>query len=94
MKNKTLILIFIALLFGIFLGASNSSAADPGVTDDQVLVGAILDQTGRMAFLGKEIHHGAKLYFRYINEKGGVHGRKIKLLLEDDMGQAPRTLAA
>jgi len=94
MKTKIVIFIFLSLLIGMFQGASISSAGDPGVSDNQVLVGAILDQTGRMAFLGKEIHHGAKLYFRHINEQGGVYGRKIKLLLEDDMGQAPRTLAA
>ena len=94
MKTKILIFILISFLIGIVQGASITFAADPGVSDNEVLVGAILDQTGRMAFLGKEIHHGAKLYFRYINEKGGVHGRKIKMLLEDDMGQSPRTLAA
>ena len=94
MKTKLLILILISFFIGMFPGASLSSAGDPGVSDNQVLVGAILDQTGRMAFLGKEIHYGANLYFRYINEKGGVYGRKIELLLEDDMGQAPRTLAA
>jgi branched-chain amino acid transport system substrate-binding protein len=94
MKTKIAIFILLSFLICMFAGASISSAGDPGVSDNQILVGAILDQTGRMAFLGKEIHHGAKLYFRYINEKGGVHGRKIKLLVEDDMGQAPRTLAA
>jgi len=94
MKTKIFIFILISFLIGIFQGASIAFAADPGVSDNEVLIGAILDQTGRMAFLGKEIHHGAKLYFGYINEKGGVYGRKIRLLLEDDMGQAPRTLAA
>jgi len=94
MKNKGLILIFILILFPIFLRAPASSAADPGVTDDQVLVGAIMDLTGHMAFLGKEIIHGAELFFRHSNEKGGVYGRKIKLLVEDDMAQFPRALAA
>jgi len=94
MKNKVWIGISILFLFSIFLRAPASSAADPGVTDDQVLVGAIMDLTGHMAFLGKEIIHGAELYFRHIKEKGGIYGRKIKLLVEDDMAQFPRALAA
>jgi len=52
------------------------------------------DLTGPIAFLGQEISEGAKLYFQHVNATGGIHGRKIELIVEDDGYQPPRTVAA
>jgi branched-chain amino acid transport system substrate-binding protein len=38
------------------------------------------------------VRDGALLYFQYINDKGGVHGRKIDFLVEDDGYQSPRAV--
>ena len=66
----------------------------PGVTETNIRVGMITDLTGPLAFLGQEISAGAQLYLRHVNEQGGVHGRTLELLVEDDGYQPPRTIAA
>jgi branched-chain amino acid transport system substrate-binding protein len=66
----------------------------PGVTEDTIRVGMTADLTGPIAFLGQEISAGIKLCFQQVNDRGGVNGRKLELLVEDDGYQPPRTIAA
>lgn len=64
-----------------------------GVTDDTILVGTWGPLTGPAAAWGA-INRGVKAYFEMINEDGGIHGRKLKLLLRDDAYNPSRTKAA
>ncbi len=59
-------------------------ASDVGVTEDSVRVGAHFPLTGVAAPGYSEIPTGAKAYFDYVNEAGGIHGRQIEYLVEDD----------
>jgi branched-chain amino acid transport system substrate-binding protein len=81
-------------LSAAFLVACAAEQGSEGVTDDNIRVGMIVDLTGPLAFIGQEINAGAELYFQHVNEQGGVHGRKIELIVEDDGYQPPRTVAA
>jgi branched-chain amino acid transport system substrate-binding protein len=63
--------------------AQPSSGQAQGVTKTQVLVGTSGPLTGPVAPYGA-IAEGANAYFNYINAKGGVNGRKIKLIALDD----------
>lgn len=56
----------------------------PGVTDDSVRVGAHFPLTGVAAPGYSEIPTGAKAYFDYVNEAGGVNGRQIEYIVKDD----------
>jgi len=64
--------------------------SDPGVTDSQILIGSCLSQTGQLHRRGAELTKGATAYFEYINAKGGVNGRKIKLKSCDDAYDAEK----
>jgi len=55
----------------------------PGVTPGILRVGTSSPLTGEYAFLGRQTTHGAQAYLNHINEKGGVHGRKIQLITYD-----------
>jgi len=68
--------------------------AEEGVTDDEIKIGTTVDLSGPIAFMGKHLVAGANMYFDYINDRGGVYGRKINLLVEDDGYQAPRAVQA
>lgn len=68
--------------------------AEVGVTKNEIKIGGILDQSGPIAAMGKGCIDGANLYFRYINDKGGIHGRKITYIAEDDGFQPPRAVQA
>ncbi len=59
------------------------SVAQQGVTKTEILVGTIQDMSGPLASFGKQARNGMQLRIDELNEQGGVHGRKLKLLLED-----------
>lgn len=62
-------------------GATESS---PGVTDERVTVGAHVPRTGPLASTYGSISDATKAYFDYVNDRGGVSGRKLTYLVEDD----------
>ncbi|WP_019180019.1 ABC transporter substrate-binding protein [Microbacterium yannicii] len=64
--------------------------AAPGVSDDTVTIGAHAPLTGPAAAGYSSISAAATAYFDYVNEQGGVHGRSIEYLVEDD-GYNPAT---
>ena len=49
--------------------------------------------TGPLAELGSAMHQGAKAAFSVINARGGVHGRSIELVTQDDAYDVPKALA-
>lgn len=63
---------------------SASLYAEPGVTNNQVLVGMSTVLTGPASFLGTSFKTGSEAYLKTVNEAGGVNGRKIKLIAYDD----------
>ena len=93
MRHPTSVLILSAILL---ISASIPTPAEdvPGVTDAKILVGMITDLTGPLAAIGQESSAGARLYLKHINAQGGVHGRKIELIVEDDSYKPPRTISA
>jgi branched-chain amino acid transport system substrate-binding protein len=72
------------LALAMACGAAHAQSAAPGVTKNELVLGTILDQSGPLAGYGKQIRLGMQMRVDEANEMGGVHGRKIKLLIEDD----------
>lgn len=62
--------------------APPAARAEQGITNGEVLVGAIGALTGPLSFVGVPGRDGLTLGFNEINGKGGIHGRKIKMLYE------------
>jgi len=90
---KHLMVIFLFVPFLIFLSVHQADAVR-GVTEDTIKMGLILVKTGPVATLGLPHAQGTIDYFNYINEKGGVHGRKIVVIHEDDEFKTPKAIAA
>jgi branched-chain amino acid transport system substrate-binding protein len=65
-----------------------SMAAAQGVTRDRILLGQAAVFSGPAAQLGIQMRNGVKAYLDYVNEKGGVHGRRLELVTEDDRYEA------
>jgi len=63
-----------------------------GVTDTEIIVGQTGPQTGPAALWGA-VARGSGLFFKGINDEGGIHGRKIKYFLRDDGYQPAKTKA-
>ncbi len=73
-------------------GAGASLAETQGVSDNEIIIGSVNDLSGIFAAVGVPSVHGANLYFDKINENGGVHGRQIKFIVEDNGYQMPRAM--
>lgn len=61
-----------------------AGAQTQGVTKDEVVIGSLLDLSGPLAGFGKQLRMGMTLRVEELNEQGGVHGRKMRLIVEDD----------
>jgi branched-chain amino acid transport system substrate-binding protein len=73
-----------------------ASAADPvrGVTDTEIVIGTITDLSGVTAVQGVNNSDAIRMAFDEANAKGGVHGRKIKYIVEDNQYTVPRSVQA
>src|ERR1700712_1023357 len=67
-------------------------AQQQGVTDTEIVVGDILPLTGPPALLGVAHNIGVKLAVAEINAAGGINGRKVRLISEDDGYVVSRTI--
>jgi branched-chain amino acid transport system substrate-binding protein len=63
--------------------------AAPGVTDTEILLGSTQALTGQAAVYGVSLKAGMDAYFAYVNDSGGVNGRKIRLIVYDDQYSEP-----
>jgi branched-chain amino acid transport system substrate-binding protein len=80
------------LLAGAYLTGGHALAADPGVTDTEIVIGDVEPLTGPPALLGVAHTIGVKIAIGEINAAGGINGRKIKYVLEDDGYVTARTI--
>jgi len=60
--------------------------------DSDILIGQSCQLSGPLAPLSREIREGAAWHFDQVNAKGGVHGRRIKVIALDDAYDPKRTL--
>jgi branched-chain amino acid transport system substrate-binding protein len=75
----------------VFIAACMACAAyapASAQTQPPIRIGASLSQTGSFANLGRNQLRGYQLCVKHANEKGGVLGRRIELLVEDDQSDA------
>ncbi|GAA1681842.1 ABC transporter substrate-binding protein [Glycomyces endophyticus] len=61
-----------------------AAASTPGVTADTVTIGTHQPLSGPAAAGYSAVSAATSAYFEYVNANGGVHGRSIEYLVEDD----------
>lgn len=59
---------------------------------DEILIGGIGPLTGGASTYGQSVKDGAELYIKEVNAAGGIDGKQVRLIFEDD--QADGTLAS
>ncbi len=79
----------LVVVAGVIAGAgssssSSSSSSTPGVTATSITIGSHQPLTGVAAPGYSEIAPAANAYFKYVNNRGGVFGRKINFIYKDD----------
>jgi branched-chain amino acid transport system substrate-binding protein len=86
---KKFFVLFAAALCAVFLTLSCKAKGG-----DSVSIGAIFPLSGGVAFYGNESRDGAQLAIDEVNAAGGLHGKKLTLLSEDDEGDAAKAVNA
>ncbi len=65
-----------------------------GVTDTEILLGTVTDLSGVAAILGTTNVNGWRMAIDEQYAKGGIYGRKIRLIVEDHQYQVPKAVQA
>jgi len=74
--------------------ATEASAETRGVTKTEIVLGMHTDLSGVAATYGVSSSNAVKMRFEEINEAGGINGRKIQLIIEDQGYQVPKAVQA
>jgi len=79
---------------GFTLPSGELQATGPGVTTDTIHLGTFCDLSGPNATIGLAAWRGYSAYYDHVNRWGGIHGRKIRLTVEDDAFDPTRSKLA
>ena len=82
----------LAAVTALTASASFAWAETQGVTDDEIVIGSVNDLSGIFAAVGVPAIKGANVVFDRVNANGGVHGRTIRYVVEDNGYQMPRAM--
>jgi len=74
--------------------ATQASAETRGVTNAEITLGMHTDLSGVAATYGVSSANGVKMRFDEINAAGGINGRKINVIIEDQAYQVPKAVQA
>lgn len=81
----------VALL--LLVTATMAATQERGITDTEIVIGSSQPLSGPAAFWGQGVGGGMDAYLKWINDQGGINGRKIRLVLRDD-GYSPTRAVA
>lgn len=69
-------------------------AAAPGISDKEIKLGSVLPLQGGFAAGATQFRDGVDAYFKWTNDQGGIHGRKITWSAENDSYNPQQSVAA
>lgn len=92
--RKTSSIFSTILAASLVLTALPAKASDPGITSDEIVFGMQLPQTGAASPGYNKVDDATRAYFDYVNSKGGVNGRNLRLVVKDDVYNAGITLTS
>lgn len=86
--------VVLALLLTACGGSETSSNVSSvrGVTDTEIIIGSQNDLSGATAVLGVDLINSSRMRFDEVNAAGGIHGRKIRYIVEDAGYQLPKSI--
>ncbi|MFH2011309.1 MAG: ABC transporter substrate-binding protein, partial [Pseudomonadota bacterium] len=89
MKMKRIILLSVIFTFVYMISIASkvcqaSEGIKRGITDDTIKIGAIMDLTGMASATTSIIVEAFRNYADHVNDNGGINGRKLKIIVEDD----------
>src|SRR5258705_10480433 len=76
-----------AFTFALGVALAAPVFAENGIKGNEIVLGQSASLTGTAAESGQQMRDGANAYFELVNRKGGVNGRKIRMISLDDGGR-------
>lgn len=83
----TLVTVVIAML------APAGMSQERGITATEIVIGTTMPTSGPAAFWGVPISGAMDAWFKYLNDQGGINGRRLRLVVKDDGYLPPRAVA-
>jgi branched-chain amino acid transport system substrate-binding protein len=84
----------VVLAAGALAAVALAQNESRGVSKAEIVLGMHTDLSGPAATYGVSSSNAVKMRFDEVNDKGGIHGRKIRLVVEDTQYQVPRAVQA
>jgi len=75
------------------LAIAIAARAEPGISKDTIKLGSYLPLQSGLAAGATQMKEGTEAYFRWVNDQGGVNGRKIEWIVENDSYNPQQTVA-
>jgi branched-chain amino acid transport system substrate-binding protein len=92
---NTAMLRFFVLAIAVLVFAQPARADNVrGVTDTEIVIGSYTDLSGVTAVWGVNNNNAWRMMFDEVNAAGGINGRKIRFITEDNQYQVPRSVQA
>jgi branched-chain amino acid transport system substrate-binding protein len=91
---KTRLAVGVLVMAVALAGTALAQKETRGVTATEIVLGMHTDLSGPAATYGVSSSNAVKMRFDEANDKGGIQGRKIKLIVEDTQYQVPRAVQA
>jgi branched-chain amino acid transport system substrate-binding protein len=82
------------VLFGCPPKTTETATTGTGGTEGEIVIGEYGSLTGAEATFGQSTHNGIMLAIDEINGAGGVNGRKVRVITEDDQSKAEEAASA
>ena len=69
-----------------------SAAGSAAASGDTIKIGVMGPLTGDASVYGQAVVNGASLYLKQVNADGGINGKQIEILTEDEQGDATQAV--
>ena len=69
-----------------------SAAGSAAASGDTIKIGVMGPLTGNVSVYGQAVVNGASLYLKQVNADGGINGKQIEILTEDEQGDATQAV--
>lgn len=83
-----------AVMFAGCSAGGNNNASNNSGSGDTIKVGLLGPHSGEYAVYGLGVRNGAELYFKKVNEAGGINGKQIELVIYDNKGDDAESVTA
>ncbi len=94
MKTRSWTVISWVVVILLISTAGTGYSQQRGVTKDKIVTGAWIAMSGALAYPGTSFMNSTESYFKYINDQGGINGRKLEYIAYNDDYEPPKSVAA